>query len=141
MSCLDGCEAGCLAAVLATVVWLVGWLLVDNWYSSSSLFLLMAVWSCCLITRIWPSSSANSWTRGFRPGPAPRPGPQSPRPRHWTGATPFPETAVNRPRLEPEPRHRPRRPLALVSRDRCFPRQGRELVLARVEGCGPGGSS
>ena len=104
----------------------------------------MADWSCCLITRIWPSSSDSSWTSGFLPAPTPMPGPQSPapKPRHCPDVMPCPELPCPGP--SPCPNARPNkseRPLELVTMGRCFSSRGREWVRGRGDGGGGGGRS
>lgn len=134
---LDWCVVGWLGAVC-----LACWF--SDWYCSSSLFLLMADCSCCLITRIWPSSSDSSWTSGFLPAPTPTPGPQSPapKPRHCPDVMPCPELPCPGP--SPCPNARPNkseRPLELVTMGRCFSSRGREWGWGRGDGGGGGGRS
>lgn len=119
-------------------VWFACWF--SDWYCSSSLFLLMADCSCCLITRIWPSSSDSSWTRGFRP--TLRPGPQSPTPKPRHCVRPCPEAPCPGPNPWPSPRpNRSERPFEVVTMGRCFSSKGRGWGWGRGEGGGGGGRS
>lgn len=132
---LDWCVVGWLGAVC-----LACWF--SDWYCSSSLFLLMADCSCCLITRIWPSSSDSSWTSGFLPAPTPGPQSPAPKPRHCPDVMPCPELPCPDP--SPCPNARPNkseRPLELVTMGRCFSSRGREWGWGRGDGGGGGGRS
>lgn len=129
---LDWCVVGRLGPV-----WFDCWF--SDWYCSSSLFLLMADCSCCLIASIWPSRSDSSWTNGFR---IPWLKPQSliPNPWHWVTPCPDPPWPCPIPCPSPHP-NRSERPLEVVTMGMCLSSVGRVWGWESGEGGGGGGRS